>query len=329
MKVVSKKIKYAQINALVHESRRMYDAFVEEQSQKVSYNNKARLNTNLHRAETRYGEIDRYGEPQAKSPKDIIEHTKFLAMDKYAEIKREVSKVLRKAEQLNQINNVPKKKTEYNDLGLGVFTFSRAAMSLRKLYKGGVPVLLPNGKHKIVSDVRKVYAYRPVVNQEKDSVKLYILSGGAISLNADEMIYTGMGAVIIAEYLVENGYDVEINAVLMNRDDDYNQYGHVIKLKSYENDINVNDLLLTTASPRWYRFTGFKGIITSFDFFNRNCPSGLGSPMDFETASVFVEQLNKDSSTPVVLKRAYSKQAVINEVNRVLNQIKKAQISDE
>lgn len=328
MKVIIQKLGRTKISALAHESRRMFESFVEQQSQKASYNNKVRLDTNLYRVETQYSDTERYGEPQAQSPKDILEHTKFLAMDKYAEIKREVSKVLRKAEQLNQINDVPKKKTEYNDLGLGVFTFSRAAMSLRKLYKDGKPVLLPNGKPKIVSDVRKVYAYRPVVNQEKDSVKLYILAGGSIKVKGTEMIYTGMGAIMIAEYLVENGYDVEINSIIMTGANS-SQYGHIVKLKSYENDINVNDLLLTTASPRWFRYKGFKGIITSYDFFGKSCPDDLGFPVDFDTASVFVEQLNKDSSTGLLLKRTFSKQGVIDEVNRVLNQIKKAQISDE
>lgn len=330
------------VHAVQFGSRRIFDEWIKEQTPRLNSHNKAKMGEIQNSIRSNY-KSDWYGSPAAKSADEIFNHDKYLAMDTYKEIRQEMRKALSKAEKLSQISPVVKRKLQYNDMGLGVFVFDRAAMMLRhqptddgltrRIKRDINKMNIELGSQErlsdpttIVSDVTKVYAYHPPSDQSRDVVKLYIISGGTANITGEQMIYTGIGATMISEYLVEAGYDVEIN-VIVESQNQKGVYSSFFKLKSTNTDININDTLLLTADPRWFRSKGFEAIISQYDFFSKNVPSSLGTQSSKTIWEAFLSKIDKDSGMPILLNPSYSKEAVIKEVNRVLSAVNKKQLN--
>lgn len=314
MKAVSELIDGVSTNLLFFDNRRSFEEFAlnplnsdfnsDVFKEKVSY---FRNNfTNIF-----------FGSPPAKSFEELMNHNSFLGEEIYLEQKQKVKKMLRKIENLGQLQEIPNKKLKFNDLGLGVFCFPRAAVALRKHKR-------PNGDIKIVSDVRDVYAYFPKSNDDNKLITLYQIVAHSASTDASKILYNGITTGLITEYLIENGFDVEVFAVFGSFHNKVN-CGSVVKVKNATDEMSINSLMLLISDPRYYRTKVFFSVISSFSYFFRNISDGLGEPKPFENAAkIFIEQYRKTDTSPIVVRSCTNEQSVLAEINRILGIVKNA-----
>lgn len=239
----------------------------------------------------------------------------------------------------NQVNDkisaevrdtIKARKIRYNPNGLGVFVFDRAAMGMyrikewyspslqkvvdanevKKAGKGyvliadGSPVIerweeKPDGKPKVRTSNKNVYAYFPPVSKEKKAVELYISCGAHSGVQAKSFLYSGVSAIIVAQILEKARIQTRISIVIGSSPDGFNRiaYAAAIPVKNYDENLDVNLLALLTSDPRFFRHEGFKGIISLYDHFKAVAPDSLGTGM------------NRDFLIKTIEQSTYSKQA--------------------
>lgn len=206
-------------------------------------------------------------------------------------------------------DKIKARKVQYNPFGLGVFVFDRAAMGMYRLkefyspslakvvereevkrnhdgyvlIKDGSPVFerweeKPDGKPKIRTTSKNVYAYFPRVNKNKQAVDLFISCGGNAVITAEQFLYSGISAIIVAQLLEKALIQTRISIVIGSSPDDFREkaFGAIIPVKNYDEKLDVNLLALLTSDPRFFRHEGFKGIVALYDHFGETCPGSLG-----------------------------------------------------
>lgn len=215
------------------------------------------------------------------------------------------------------------RKIRYNPNGLGVFVFDRAAMGMyrikewyspslqkvveaKEVKKSGKGYVLiadsslvnerweekPDGKPKIRTSNKNVYAYFPPVSKEKKAVELFISCGANANTKAEDLLYSGVSAIIIAQILQTARIQTRISIVIGSSPDNFNRsvYAAVIPVKNYDENLDVNLLALLTSDPRFFRYEGLKGIISAYDHFNEAAPETLGAGINRESLRKTIEE---------------------------------------
>lgn len=264
---------------------------------------------------------DWYGTPVPTDISELENHDTFENFPLYKKKKKELKNLLKQARKLKSRHEIPSKKIAYNARQLGIFSFDRAAVGLKK-------TRTKDGEIKIVTDVRTVYAYHQNKQNEQQAVKIYLKAGAASNITGDEMINVGIGAGLLVEELVKLGYQVEVNLAIGGRNIDqekkYNK-GHIafIRLKSFEGNLKLNDLLVLSGSPRYFRYRGFKGIIALNDWNGLECDSGLNYPIQPSQFKMIVNQMeSKSKGRHFVFGDTYSESGIIEEIQSIIDQIK-------
>jgi hypothetical protein len=235
-------------------------------------------------------------------------------------------------------DKIKARKVQYNPFGLGVFIFDRAAMgmfrlkefyspSLKKvvdreevrmkkgghtLIKDGSPVLerweeKPDGKPKIRTTSKNVYAYFPRINKNKQAVDLFISCGGHATITAEQFLYSGISAIIVAQLLEKAHIQTRISIVIGSSPDNFNEkaLGAIIPVKNYDEKLDVNLLALLTSDPRFFRYEGFKGIVALYDHFGETCPSTLGYGFNKEYLTQAIEHSTYTKTAKLAPNRFY------------------------
>ncbi|QHS60840.1 hypothetical protein [Chitinophaga agri] len=173
------------------------------------------------------------------------------------------------------INRIKKRKLDFNALGLGVFSFDRAAMTLyrAKTQRNNIVVR---------TATKDLFAWFPQESRDRHAVEIFISCDVPGLAAAKDMLYAGIAAVILAEMLTLAGIRVKINIVngsaLTNGRELY--VGCVVPVKDYEEPVDRNLIALLTSDPRFMRYDAFKGAIGAFDHFKMEMPPSMGFPMN-------------------------------------------------
>jgi hypothetical protein len=276
----------------------------------------------------------------------------------------------------NQINDkvstqtkdkIKARKVRFNPNGLGVFVFDRASMGMYRLKefyspslnqvvdeklvistKNGYKLLSDsshieeryeqkeNGDPKIRTTSKNVYAYFPKKNKEKQAVELFISCGGHVGIKADQLLYSGISAIVVAQLLEMARIQTKISIVFGSSPDGFEQsvYACLVPVKNYDETLDVNLLALLTSDPRFFRYEGFKGIIASYDYFNAKCPDSLGKGMTKNYLSQVIEKSDYSKQKALAPNRFYfgwtfSEQAAIEQINETIEEISKRIIGNE
>jgi len=248
------------------------------------------------------------------------------------------------------------KKIKYNPVGLGVFVFDRAAMGMYRqkeyyssihhgtvqdnevrqngdsylLIKDGSPVEKrweerPDGSPKIRTTSKNVFAYYPKVRKENKAVELYLSCGGAVGVPADKFLYSGISALIVAQLLEKARIKTRISIVIGSSPDKF-QYSAllaIIPIKNFDEHIDTNLLALLSSDPRFFRYEGFKGLISLYDYYEQNCPENLGTGLNL----AYLKQTLKDYH-PEITNRFYfgwtfSETEALKNIEETINEIAK------
>lgn len=250
------------------------------------------------------------------------------------------------------------RKMKFNSLGFGMFCFDRAAMTMfrnEEFYSPSLKTKLDNsevkkvakdykskkdnskvikrweqkqdGSNKIRTNTKELFAYFPEVPRDRHAVEFFISCDAPASTKADEMIYGGVSAVIMAELLIKAGIKVKINVVIGSAiESDRQKYvGCLIPIKQYDETLDRNVVALMSSDPRFMRFDGFKGVIAAFDNFNITAPAGLGYAMNARQIEILLEQSGYAQKSQAQHRYYFggvtSEREAIRDINRTIQDI--------
>ncbi len=111
-------------------------------------------------------------------------------------------------------------------------------------------------------------------------------------------------------------------------------YACLVPVKNYDEALDINLLALLTSDPRFFRYEGFKGIISSYDYFKSKCPVTLGKGMTKDYLSEVIEKSDYSKNKILAPNRFYfgwtfSEDAAIEQINETIEEISKRMLVDE
>ena len=308
------------------DSIKAFNDFVDVQTMTLKESNKgvwANINSttssNLQRKSTWYG---------TPTPKDIEElntHKYFLGMPLLKKIQPKIKEKLQDYLKLLDTTGLEKPKVAYNDRGLGVFSFDRAAMGLYRLHPTNSRTLVGKVSNQMkieldtdnkTTSVKSVYAYFQNKKVSYPALKLYLLAGGNANISGDKLLYVGLACAELVEFMETLGIAVEVN-VLIGTSFRNKTFMGVIRAKRFQDRLDKNQLMLTSSDPRYFRYRGFKGIIALGDHFNYKVPSSLGR-ITKTMGKAFVEMISDTDTYHVVFEQSYSMDAAVKEITRII-----------
>ncbi|NLR58846.1 hypothetical protein HGH93_12085 [Chitinophaga polysaccharea] len=217
------------------------------------------------------------------------------------------------------VNRIKKRKLNFNALGLGVFSFDRAAMTLYR-------AKMPSGKMAVKTATKELFAWFPAETRDRHAVELFISCDAPGNMTADRMLYGGISAILIAELLINAGVKVRINIVIGSGIEAREKYvGCVVPVKGYDDPFDRNLAALLTSDPRFMRFDAFKGVIAAFDHFRMPTPAGMGLPMNAAQLKDMFEQSGYTKKSQAQHRYyfggTFSEAAAIKDIERIIDDI--------
>lgn len=256
-------------------------------------------------------------------------------------------------------DRIKAKKVKYNPNGLGVFVFDRAAMGMYRmsefyspslhqvvderkvettkdrytLKEDGSPVInrleeCEDGRPKIRTTSKNVFAYYPPTPKDNKAVELLISCGGHVGVTSEQLLYSGISALVVAQMLEKAKVKTRISVVFGSSPDGYksSSYAAIVPVKNYDENLDINLLALLSSDPRFFRFEGFKGIIAGYDHFNAACPDTLGKGMNRDYLRQTIEDSDYAQKTNLSPNRFYfgwtfSEADALKTISESVNQI--------
>lgn len=256
-------------------------------------------------------------------------------------------------------DKIKARKVKYNPFGLGVFVFDRASMGMYRLkelfsdkhqkvvereevkksndqfhlIKDNSVVIerweeREDGKPKVRTTSKNVYAYFPPIKKDKQAVDIFISAGGNSSITAEQFLYSGVSAIIVAQLLERAQIKTKISLVIGSSPDGFRDkvFGAVVPIKKYDEPLDINLIALLSSDPRFFRYEGFKGIISLYEHFNEKCPMGLGRGINKETLEKTMNEYaiihpESFSENRFYFGWTFSEDSAINQINTVIDEI--------
>jgi hypothetical protein len=239
------------------------------------------------------------------------------------------------------------KQLKFNALGLGLFSFDRAAMTLYKITENRTteqngkqtktqiePQIKTQTKTQIKTNTKDLFAYFPEVKKDKHAIEFFISADAAGDITAEQMLYNGVSAVIMAELIIKAGIPLKINIVIGSALDKFrNSYlGCVVPVKNYDEPLDRNVVALLSSDPRFMRFDAFKGLICAFESFNLPTPAGLGFAMNAEQLKTVFENSDYIKKLPSAHRYyfggTFSQSQALEKINDTIGDIAQLLASD-
>lgn len=250
------------------------------------------------------------------------------------------------------------RKLKFNAQGFGMFSFDRAAMTLYRnkeyyseiLHKrvdsselkhsekgfclkvDGSLVIerweqTKEGKPKVRTHTKEVFAYFPEVKRERPAVEFFISCIAPAGVNGRDLLYAGVSAVIMAEILAKAGIKIKINLVIGVADSKSKKslISCIVPIKQYDEPLDRNLLALMSSDPRFMRYDAFKGLVSVFDHFKKTIDKGFGFPLsanelkDVLENSEYVKKL--ESTYRYYFGGTFSEEAAIHDITRTIEDI--------
>jgi hypothetical protein len=159
-----------------------------------------------------------------------------------------------------------------------------------KLKSDGTEVIIQEetdaqGRPKFYSTVKKCYLMKEKVPRPRNAVRIFLYQGGSGGVSAEGVGYPAMLAVALTEILESIGYSVSfisgwdacqyssgttgINKGTAETPDYVHGERYVMySVKSFEENLNLPELLYLTSSYALYQWDFWKGMFLTFDHYN-------------------------------------------------------------
>lgn len=314
-------------NYLIFDSVFAFNDFVDQQGQNLSSHNNDVWKTIQVNAEGRIAKASEwYGTPVPKSISELQKHTSFLGMHLLKKILPQIKDQFTKYLDYLDTHVLPKPKIAYNDRGLGIFCFDRAAMGMYKSFPINTSTALDSAisqlhialnKKKLRTSVKKVFAHFEHKKSSYPSLQLYIMAGGNSSVEGNSLLYVGLACGLLVEFMELRGISVEVNVLIGTHFGDQNIVSQV-RVKRFEDRLDKNQLLLMASDPRYFRFRGFKALIAMSNYFELLIPYGLGR-IEKNIGTNFLNAVNPNG---FVFEQSYAMNSAVKEVHRIITHYK-------
>ena len=314
-------------NYLLFDSVFAFNAFVDHEIQQLSSSNASRWNNVVQSTSQNLNSgTDWYGTPTPKDVKELEEHRTFLGMKLAQKIQPQVKDKLATYLDYLQDSVLPKPKMAYNDRGLGVFSFERAAMAMYKDFPVNTQTPVSTAvsqmnielrNHQISTSVKSVYAYFQDKQMSYPSMQLYIMAGANANVKGDQLLYVGLACAELVDFLELRGISVEVNVLLGTSFN--NQVAMAcVRVKRFQDRLDKNQLLLISSDPRYFRYRGFKSLVALSNYFGLTIPSGLGS-ITAQMGTAFAKAINPKG---FVFEQSYAMETAVREVTQIIENYK-------
>ena len=315
-------------NYLQFDSVLAFNEFVDYQESLLSDHNQEIWNEVIFESKQKMlRKIDWFGTPKPKTIQELESHTSFLAMHLLKEIQPKIKDKLSEYLEYLAQSELPKPTIAYNDRGLGVFSFDRAAMGMFKIHTidRSTPIQenisklnIELGKKQIQTSVKSVYAYFKHKQSSYPSLQLYIMAGANAYVSGNNILFVGLACAELVTFMEQRGISVEVNVLIgshFRRQSVMSQ----IRVKRYQDKLDINQLLLISSDPRYFRYRGFKAIIVMANYFGYKIPQGLGKMLK-NLGNNFVSAINEKG---FVFEQSYAMDKAVREVSTIITKYKK------
>lgn len=259
------------------------------------------------------------------------------------------------------LKSVAAKRMRFNAMGLGMFSFDRAAMGLyrvkelfspahgrrveeleteerdgrRFLLADGTPVeerweRRADGKPRARTNTKRLFAYFPEEKRLRRVVSIVVDAGGHAQIKAKDFLYSGLSAVVIAQLLEQAGIcttiDVFFGSVVADSATGKSKEvcGCLVPVKGVEQALDANLVAMATSDPRFFRYEGFKGILAAYDHFGKRVPEAFGyTPSIDEIEDIVAERdyAAGRDSEVVCVSKCFSEQAALQAIEQAIRTI--------
>lgn len=310
-------------NYLLFESVSKFHDFVNHEITKLDAHNRTQFNSVNREAKVEITvRPDWYGHPVPSSITELDEHTAFLGIKLRQQLKPKIEKHLSEYLKYLDASVMPKPTVGYNDRGLGMFSFDRAAMGLYRhekialgtpIEKTATQINIELGRDQLNTNVKEVYAFFKNKNNSYLSIRLYLMAGANANVKGDDILYVGLTCAELVEFLEVRGVPVEVN-VILGTSHNFQVCLACVTVKKFSEKIDINQLLLLSSDPRYFRYRGFKALIAISNYFGLQIPSGLGR-IEKNMGDQFVQAYDPKG---FVFEQSYSLGSAAFEVRRVV-----------
>jgi hypothetical protein len=314
-------------NYLLFDSVFAFNSFVDDEIKQLSSTNASRWNwVKQSTSDQLNNGTDWYGTPTPKDVEELEAHRTFLGMKLVDKIQPQIKEKLAKYLEYLKDSVLPKPKMAYNDRGLGVFSFERAAMGMYRQFPVNTSTPINTsvsqmnielGKKQILTSVKSVFAYFQDKKSSYPSLQLYIMAGANAHVKGNDLLYVGLACAELVEFMELRGISVEVNVMLGTSFN--NQVAMAcIRVKRFQDKLDKNQLLLISSDPRYFRYRGFKGLVALSNYFGLTIPSGLGT-ISASMGNVFAKAVNQKG---FVFEQSYSMDSAVKEVSQIITNYK-------
>ncbi len=265
-----------------------------------------------------------YGSPPPSHLQELEDHTVFLGMHLLSQLKSRFDKHFSKYLNHLEENVIPQSRIDYNDRGLGIFSFDRAAMGLflapkidmsNPVAKTASQLKVELGKGDVQTRTKKVFTHFENRNNSLPSLRLFIGAGANANVEGDDLLYIGLACGELVEFLEKRGIPVEVN-IMLGTTFSRQMVAAVVRIKAFEQSLDKNQLLLLSSDPRHFRYKGFKSLIALANHFNLEIPHSLGSA----TPHMYAELKTLIDDSGFVFEQSYSLDGAAKEVSRIIEE---------
>lgn len=134
-----------------------------------------------------------------------------------------------------------------------------------------------DGTPVVVSSVRNSLIDFEKTSKQDRSVEIMVFNSFAVGEGARSVVYNSMAAISVAKNLILKGFRVKITSVLVVfHADEKKRYFHFVPAKRFNQPLDMNAAAYICGDPRFFRYQGFKMIISGYDQDKVRIPGGLG-----------------------------------------------------
>lgn len=307
-----------------------FHAFVDQQISKIRPHN-AKVFRGIHdwvslqiKANSRM-----YGSPVPDNLEELNNHKAFKGMHLLKKIQPKITSKLHSFLGMVGSQTIAKPKLTFKDTNLGVFSFDRASLGLQYRFpiieSKESPLKQTIGKLKIAlqvgnvrSSVKKVFADFEQKKGTYPALEIYVTAGGNAKIEGDALLYVGIACGELVDYMEARGIPVAVHVVIATSFSKQIITG-IIQVKHFEDRLDKNQLLLLTSDPRYFRYRGFKALVSLGDYFGLDLPKGLGTYFEG------MDQCITDTITggrAISFGQSYSIEDSVKEVIRIIKSYK-------
>lgn len=179
------------------------------------------------------------------------------------------------------------KKIVYSSYPVGVFSFDRASIGLKKIYKidltnkftsVSTKVDIEKGVKKTTTTTKNVYATFERSKADK-AVDLYFCGGIHLYQDSSELFNQSILLSLLCDFYKRKKVATNIYIFVPSKNNDITYFA-CVKIKEAKDDFNPSLISFYSADASFFRCQGFLSLVKSYDTFNKKIPSGLGKAVN-------------------------------------------------